>query len=186
MPAASPAPMTAEEFLAIPAREGERLELIEGELIVMEGALLQHQLALGNLYGLLWTWSRTEPDRGLVALEVDTQLDRHNVLLPDLQWYAPGRELDATRRPQPLGDLVAEVRSPSTWARDVGIKRDLYERHGAGELWLVDPAARSVLVFARTTPDAPRFDTVTERTADESLTSALLPGFAVDVAAIFG
>ena len=87
--------------------------------------------------------------------------------------------------PPASGDIVVEVRSPSTWSRDVGVKRALYERHGAQELWLVDPPARSVLVFGRSTKDMPTFDQTVEIEDGGTLTSPLLPGFALPVADLF-
>jgi Uma2 family endonuclease len=109
-----------------------------------------------------------------------------SVLQPDAQWFAHGRALnDPTTRPQPLGDIVVEVRSASTWHRDVGIKRTLYEQHGARELWLIDPATQTVVVHSRSIPDAASFDTSIELGPNDQLTSPLLPDFSADVAELF-
>jgi Uma2 family endonuclease len=67
----------------------------------------------------------------------------------------------------------------------VGLKRAGYERHGLPELWLVDTVARTVLVYRRSTTGAAAFDVALELTEDEHLTSPLLPGFSLDVGAIF-
>ena len=77
------------------------------------------------------------------------------------------------------------MRSPSTWRFDIGRKKDNYERHGVGELWLVDTAADVVFVFRRSQPDAPRFDVSLDVSPGETLTSPLLPGFALAVDEIF-
>lgn len=42
-------------------------------------------------------------------------------------------------------DLVVEVLSPATARRDEGVKRDLYQRAGVAEYWLVHPGDRTVL-----------------------------------------
>jgi Uma2 family endonuclease len=88
--------------------------------------------------------------------------------------------------PYPIPDLAVEIRSPSMWRLDIGVKRSTYERHGVAELWLVDTAADVVLVFRRSTPEAPEFDVSEELDTGATLTSPLLPGFALPVAEIFG
>jgi Uma2 family endonuclease len=105
---------------------------------------------------------------------------------PDVLWYrdgrAPRRDDD---RPYPLGDLAVEVRSPSTWRYDIGAKKSGYERAGLPELWLVDTAADEVLVFRRSERDAPQFDVAPEFERADTLTSPLLPGFALKLDAVF-
>lgn len=66
--------------------------------------------------------------------------------------------------------------SPSTRENDLGPKRERYLAAGVRELWLVDPASRSVTVV-----DADGRTTV----AGEMCRSLVLPGFAVPVAALF-
>jgi len=60
----------------------------------------------------------------------------HNVLVADVEWYREGRVPGRTDpMPYPLPDLVVEVRSPSTWRYDIGVKKTYYERHGAAEIF---------------------------------------------------
>jgi Uma2 family endonuclease len=84
-----------------------------------------------------------------------------------------------------LPDLAVEVRSPSTWRYDVGKKKATYERGGLPELWLVDTAAWTVLVFRRSSKGAPRFDVELELSYSEQLTSPQLPGFSLPVERLF-
>lgn len=178
--------MTAAEFLALPLPEHERLELIDGEVVVQPDPLMVHQLAVGTVFAELRAWCRAAPDRGLAVINVDTGLDDRNVLQPDAQWFAPGTAFGPfDRRPQPLGEIVVEGRSPSTWHRDIGVKRRLYEQHGARELWLVDPTARTVALLRRSAPGQPVFDVAVERREGQDIDSPLLPGFALPVAEIF-
>jgi Uma2 family endonuclease len=44
-------------------------------------------------------------------------------------------------------DLVVEILSPSTAARDRGIKLKLYRRQGVAEYWIVDPDEQVVEVW---------------------------------------
>ena len=44
-------------------------------------------------------------------------------------------------------DLIVEVLSPGTEKRDRGYKKNLYERCGVREYWIVDPVSLSVEVY---------------------------------------
>ncbi len=180
------AQMTAAEFLARPVDPpAQRWELIDGELVMNEPGLI-HNESQGCIYATLRRWAKQRRGRGWAGLPLDVQLDARNVYAPDVVWY---REERAPRRgdmaPFAVPDIAVEVRSPSSWRYDVGSKKAGYERHGVAELWLVDTAADVVLVFRRSEPKAARFDVSLELTADDTLTSPLLPGFALPVGAVF-
>lgn len=44
-------------------------------------------------------------------------------------------------------DLLVEILSPSTAAKDLKVKRDLYERHGVKEYWVVHPVDKVVMIY---------------------------------------
>ena len=178
-------PMTAEEFLARPLTPRfRREELVAGELVMHEPLPL-HQIVTRDLLVALTVWTRGGPGRGFAILPLDVRMDDRNVYAPDVLWYAeghaPGRH---GGRPSPVPDLAVEVRSPSTWRYDVGVKKAVYEERGLPELWLVDTLAPSILVFRRSEPGA-GFDVALELTPGETLTSPLLPGFAMAIADLF-
>ncbi len=176
--------MTAEEFLAM-AERSRWAQLIEGEIVVSQPSIL-HQGVVQEIDFALQTWTRAEAGRGRLRLPVDVRLEKYNVYAPDLLWYRDGRVPDRhDPPPYPLPDLAVEVRSPSTWRFDIGAKKSTYERHGLPELWLVDTAADEVLVFRRSKPTAPSFDVAEELARGETLTSPLLPGFALALDALF-
>jgi len=179
--------MTADEFLALGLREdGRRGQLIDGEVVMNEPTWMHGDSQLKILLALR-VWSRAAPNRGAANLPIDVKLDDRNVYGPDVVWYRDGRApTRADQPPYPVPDLAVEVRSPSTWRYDVGVKMRNYERRGVGELWLVDTAADVVLVFRRSSATAPLFDVSEEFAADATLSSPLLPGFALPVAEIFG
>ena len=64
--------------------------------------------------------------------------------------------------------LVIEILSPSTGRRDREVKRRIYLAAGVREVWIVDPARRSIELY---TADGRR---LAER--DEALTSLAVPG----------
>jgi Uma2 family endonuclease len=179
--------MTADEYLARPYDPCNRgMELVGGRLVVDE-PLLHHELVCLEILRRLTCWSRQEPGRGLVTLPIDVLIGEHDVYGPDVLWYRDGRAPQRDDpRPYPVPDLAVEVRSPSTWRFDIGVKKAGYERSALPELWLADTPAAVVLVFRRSVPAAPTFDVALELARDDELTSPLLPGFSVRVADLFG
>ena len=178
-------PMSAAEYLATPEDRPRFTELINGT-VVMHEPTIPHGVAQRRLVVALTVWADAAPGRGFVALPADITIDELNVFAPDVWWVGEARRpaagdlyLDG------VPDLVVEVRSPSTWARDLGVKLPAYEAKGVAEAWYVDTEARTVLVFRRTEPGSATFDETVELTVDETLTSPLLPGFALPVRSIF-
>ncbi len=80
-------------------------------------------------------------------------------------------------------DLVVEVLSPRTGRRDLRLKRDIYERNGVREYWLLDPGRRRITVLVRAAGG--RFGAGRTVAGDEPARSVLLPGFAVQPSGIF-
>jgi Uma2 family endonuclease len=176
--------MTAEEYFAISV-ERHFTELIDGVVVVNEPTLL-HNLAQGEIFAALRDWTKAAPDRGLALTPTDIPIDRHNVFSPDVLWLSEPRvpeRLDESL--EGLPDLAVEVRSPSTWRYDLGKKKATYERSGLPELWLVDTASRTVLVYRRSRKDSEVFDVELELSEAEELTSPLLPGFGLRIGLIF-
>ncbi|MGI8413248.1 MAG: Uma2 family endonuclease [Solirubrobacteraceae bacterium] len=162
-----------------------RTELIHGRVVVNAPAL-PHQTLVGRIHLALGNWAAGKPGRGRVWLPLDLRIDDWSVLNPDLLWVAEARlPPPGTRRLEISPDIVIEVRSPSTWARDVGPKHALYERHGVRELWLVDDRSASVLRFFRAREAATTLDSQLELSSPETLSSPLLPGFALGLDELF-
>ncbi len=176
--------ITADEYLALDLEE-QHTELVDGAIVVNE-ARLPHALLSMRLIRALDDWIRASDGRGLLTIPIDVGVDKHNVYAPDLLWYRAARApaVDAVW-PYPLPDLAIEIRSPSTWRYDIGAKKNAYEREGLPELWLVDGDASVLLVFRRSAPNAPSFDVALEFDRAATLNSPLLPGFALDVGALF-
>ena len=170
-------PMTAEEFLAV-STEGDRMHLIAGEAVVNEPTR-EHQRIQARLLAALVAWCDAAPRRGEALGPIDVRVGDRDVYGPDLSYFRPDR------LSEPLPDLCAEIRSPGTWRFDVGRKKAMYEAAGLPELWLVDDAAQTVLVFRRSAPEAPGFDVALELAGEDVLGSPLLPGFSLPVRGLF-
>lgn len=177
--------MTAEEYMSRPELEGRPTNLVEGEVVMGEPTWRHQEISL-RLAVAISSWIEAGDGRGAASIPIDVLVDDRNVYAPDVLWYSQPRiPIKRDIRPQPLPDLAIEVRSPSTWRYDVGAKKAGYERKGLPELWLVDTPAAEVLVFRRSTPDAPTFDVSLQLAMGDTLESPLLEGFALAVEQLF-
>jgi Uma2 family endonuclease len=174
--------ITVEEFLELDLPRYS--QLIDGE-IVLTSPKPRHQLACLRIVVALSNWTRATPGRGSAWLPLDVGIDPHSVYVPDVLWVSAAHEPEPEGQLQPVPDLAVEVRSPSTWRYDIGVKKAGYERRGLPELWLVDTSAETVLVYRRATPKSPEFDVSLELTTDDTLTSPRLAGFELAVAELF-
>jgi Uma2 family endonuclease len=138
-----PAKISYEEFLA-QSDEDTYAEWVDGEVIEMSPASDKHQETAGFLYSLLQHFVET---KRLGAVRIAPFQMKTG---PDL----PGREPDVLfianenldrRKANYLSgpaDLVIEVISPESRARDRGAKFYEYEQGGVREYWLIDHIRR--------------------------------------------
>jgi Uma2 family endonuclease len=146
-----PRPYTVAEVLEFPD-DGNRYEVVAGELLVTPAPRDRHQLIVTRLMGYLLDyfrplgladWLRTSP--------------------ADITWGKPPREAEDRVQPDvfvippdgKLGDwlyvdrlvLAIEVVSLSTMRSDRGPKRKTYQRHRVSTYWIVDAEAELVEVW---------------------------------------
>jgi Uma2 family endonuclease len=176
--------MTAEQYYSVTV-EGDRKQLVDGRIVVNEPktihALLQFRLAMA-----LGKWVEGGDGRGMALMPTDVRMDEYNVYGPDLLWFRQDRipaELDAY--PEDVPDLCVEIRSASTWRYDIGAKKRVYEEGGLRELWLVDNASETVLVYRRAAGGALTFDIALELGRGQVLVSPMLPAFALPLDELF-
>ena len=142
MPA--PTVWTAEMVRALPD-DGNRYEVIDGELLVTPSPTRTHQRAVRELLKVLDPFMN---DRGIGEVMMspsDVELDRKGMVQPDLfvNGLVEGRLPNDWNVGAPLL-LVVEVLSPSTARSDRITKRHRFQRAGIPEYWIVDCDARTV------------------------------------------
>ncbi len=135
---------TAAQAMALPD-DGNRYEVLDGELVVMPPPSWAHQVAVEQLYLMLHAYVR-EHALGWVKLSPSAVvLSERRLVQPDV-FVLPRGEGAA---PRDWSDITAlllavEVLSPSTARRDRWQKRRMYQAFGASEYWVVDTDARMV------------------------------------------
>ena len=127
--------------------DGQRYELIDGELFVTPGPGEFYQDIAGELYARLRDYLKPIGiGKAMISPSDVRRGDRtRNRVQPDVFVV---RLADGKRPAYPydLSDLLlaVEVASPSNPRLDYHVKRDLYLREGVGEYWIINPDARNV------------------------------------------
>ena len=123
--------------------DGLQYELADGVLLVSPAPRPRHQRAALNLAVLLK--AAVPADLEVFVAPLDFQPTRHRSLQPDVLVV---RRDDVGEENVQGGVLLAvEVLSPSTRAKDLVLKRSLYEDSGVPSYWVVDPDDASLLVL---------------------------------------
>jgi Uma2 family endonuclease len=142
--------LTYADYLRFPD-DGLRHEIIDGEHYVTPSPVTRHQRISRNLLHLMQTYLDSHPIGELFAAPFDALLSEFDIVVPDLLFLSNERAGFLTSKNlQGPPDLVIEILSPSTKSRDQKLKRDLYERVGVTEYWVVDPEQDRVDIYRRT------------------------------------
>lgn len=130
------------QWLELP--EEQRCELVEGDIVVSPSPSLAHQRAVRNLLRALDDHAREHGGEAFVA-PLGVKLSDTTAVEPDLL-HVSGDDRFGPRIVEGPPDLVVEVASPSSRRYDLVRKRDLYERFGVREYWVVDLEAERIEV----------------------------------------
>lgn len=163
--------------------DGRRYELYSGEAIVVPAPLPIHQIAALRIYSELDEYAGRVGGLALAA-PLDIVFSQYDVLQPDVVLFeAEGKaRIDPTHAIRVVPNLVVEVLSRATAARDRGRKLHLFEHYGVPEYWIVDPQQRTIEVLQRGAPGLEPIGTYEETS---TLSSGTLPGLQLQVAKVF-
>lgn len=154
---------TIADIEALP--DGERAELIDGEMFMMAPPMTVHQRILVKL--ILQIGSYIEKNKGDCELlpapfGVYIKKDDRNYVEPDISVICHGDRLDE-KGCHGAPDLVIEIVSPSSRKMDYVRKPVLYQEAGVREYWIIDPKKESVTVYEADKWDTPVCHTFSER-----------------------
>ncbi len=175
-----PIQFTREDYEQLP--EHIRAELIEGDLLVIPAPTPWHETVAERLHFALTHHLGADTVNRLRGCQTEVSAwdkEEESIMLPDLVVFPEGTKPARRNWRPPTPVWVVEVLSPSTAARDRGVKRRLYTRAGVQEAWIVDPEAETIEVHDLGRKKKRVF------AAGAQAVSKALPGFQVDVAALF-
>jgi len=162
--------------------EGERVELIKGELVVMAAKSVAHD-NVQNALNLLF--AKVVPAGLYVGNSSTLQLTEEVLVEPDLAIISRGlykRSAKGFARPRAEDVLLVVEIAVSSLAYDRDVKAQLYAQHGIPEYWLIDANERTTWVHKG--PSAGNWPSIAKHGPEEILTTPALPGLAIKLSAI--
>ena len=122
-----------------------RREIINGKVYMMAGTTDDHASAVLNLTAILRNYLRGKKCRVFgEGLKIKFDEDSPEVL-PDIKIVCDPDKIKRTYI-DGAADFIAEVLSTRTRTKDETEKKDLYEKHGVKEYWLIDTDRKTIEV----------------------------------------
>lgn len=166
---------TVEEILALP--EGERAELIDGEMFMMASPTVIHQEVSGWINMEIRQFISKKGGRCKIfyaPFAVFLKNDGRNYVEPDIVVICDRDKLD-DKGCHGAPDWVIEIVSPSSKTMDNYKKLGAYIEAGVREYWIVDPIRETVIVYDIENGEIPRFYHFTD-----SVNSAIFEELVID------
>jgi Uncharacterized protein conserved in cyanobacteria len=130
--------------------EGTLAELIDNRIYMSPSPVSKHQLILNEINFQLFQFLRKDNKGIIYVAPYDVYLDEHsNAVQPDLIVVLSDNKeiIDPKGHIHGVPDLLVEILSSGNKEHDLIKKKDLYERFGVKEYWIVDPETKLALVF---------------------------------------
>lgn len=162
--------------------EQQKVEFINGEIVMQSPVKLEHEFVSGGLYTLLRTYVTTY-ELGYVGHEKMLIALTRNDYEPDVCYWnsQKSEKFMRTQMKFPAPDFIAEVLSPTTENNDRTVKFEDYAAHGVQEYWIIDPLTKVVEQYVL---EGTSYE-LRQKTDSGILKSLAVPGFQIPAAAIF-
>ncbi len=126
-------------------QEEPREEMLNGKIHMMSSPSVNHSQVASNIYYAFRNYLK-----GTTCMpfndSVDVYLTEYDRVIPDAMIVC-NKDIIQMNGIHGAPDLVVEVLSPGTAKNDRGYKKDLYEKSGVREYWIVDPVMRSIEAY---------------------------------------
>lgn len=144
-----------EEYMELVESSDQRYELIDGEIYLLASPSFSHQVVVNEI-----AWHFNNHFRGKTCRSLTAPLDIRlfgyatkfeedpNVVQPDVVVICDQDKVNEEGKYLGIPTLVVEVLSPSTKAKDLVAKLNLYAKSGIKEYWVVNPEQKSILQYS--------------------------------------
>ena len=179
-------------------------EIIEGVKFMAPSPGFGHVSVTANLVTTIGVHARINKLGVAIADNFDVHFPDGNLFKPDFIFVSAQKAKSLFENPNStlhgIPDMVAEIFSRSTMKRDLGIKKDVYERNGVREYWIINPWGENIQVYIlqdgkyyldnvyQNYSDAELSELTNEERAEVQMEVpvAVLDGFKVKIRNIFG
>ena len=176
--------VTVDDLQAMPD-DGNRYEVIGGELFMSRAPGLTHQRVSGHLFLLFGNYLDSNPIGEVLATPGVVFSDLDGVI-PDIVFFTNERAklILSGERIVAAPDLIVEIVSPGSEneRRDRVIKKQLYAKFGVREYWIADPESMTIEII---TWSAGAADQSVVFHGDDEVKSVVLPGLSFKVSRVF-
>lgn len=138
---------TTEDIYAMP--EGQRAELIDGQMYMMAPPRTMHQRISSALHAAIYQYIKSKKGACEIfaaPFAVFLNADNKTYVEPDISIICDQSKLDEYGC-NGAPDWIIEIASPTDSNRDYGIKLFKYRTAGVREYWIVNPMTRTVTVY---------------------------------------
>lgn len=137
-----------EVFKMLP--EGTHAELIENTLYMSPTPVSNHQRVIIKLVVQLSLHTDANKIGEVFTAPLDVYLDdAHNAVQPDIFFIAKANAkiVEDNGHVHGAPDLIVEVLSPGNRKHDLITKKNLYEKFGVKEYWIIDPETKRAIGY---------------------------------------
>lgn len=169
--------------------ENERIEIINGEAVMMAPPSSVHQEISGELFAQLHAYLKGKQCKvypapfavRLFERDGDDPESVDTMVEPDISVICDKSKIDK-HGCKGAPDLVIEILSPSTRRHDRLVKMNLYQRAGVREYWIVDPANQDAQSFVL---EDGRYSAKDFGAAGDHMRVSILDGCVIDLSEVF-
>ena len=161
--------------------EGDRVELIEGELIQMAAIGTRHASYVRRFIGL---FSEIPSNRAFLDVQNPIHLSERTEPQPDVVLLQPRADYYSTAHPVPSEVLLLVEVADSTVDYDRDVKVLIYARSLIPQVWLVDIEAQCLEVYRQPTPNG--YSLIQKFWRGQQVASLAFPDLEVNIDFVLG
>lgn len=156
--------------------EGDRVELLEGEIVEMTPIGSCHAACVSRLNRML---TSQLGQTAIVSVQNPIRLNDQSEPQPDITLLRPRPDFYKGGHPQPDDILLVIEVADSSVNLDRGTKLPLYAKAGISEVWIVDLTGLTVETYRQ--PSAQGYESISQLNDSEHVTSEFFPALKISV-----